>query len=56
MSEKINQGEIATLFGDNIPIEAVAIVWSGDPARTIEQVRQELRDLAAKTHWRTAHD
>jgi hypothetical protein len=24
MSEKINQGEIATLFGDNIPIEAVA--------------------------------
>jgi hypothetical protein len=49
MSEKINQGEIATLFGDNIPIEAVAIVWSGDPARTIEQVRQELRDLAAKT-------
>lgn len=36
------------MFGDKLPMEAVALLWDGPGDKTIGQLRAELRALAAR--------
>jgi hypothetical protein len=44
---KISQNEIWSLFGDQIPMEVIALLWDSPPDKTIGQMREELRALVA---------
>lgn len=44
--EKLTQDELAALFGDTIPIEAVNLIWSSPPEMTVGQIREKLAQMA----------
>lgn len=46
--EKISQLELRELFGDNMPMEAVQVVFGAPPERTVGEIRAELREIAAR--------
>ena len=49
MSEApITKEEMKTMFGNTLPMEAIALLWDGPDDKTIGQVRAELRSIAAK--------
>lgn len=44
----ITQDEVFEMFGDKLPMEAVALLWGGPGDQTIGQLRADLRALAAR--------
>lgn len=51
MTDKINQTELQKLFGDEIPMEAVAVLYNSPDHWTLAQVRVEIRKIAASPEW-----
>lgn len=47
-SEPITREEMMAMFGSAMPIEAVKLVWDADGSKTIGQIRDELRAIAAR--------
>ncbi len=45
----ITQAEIVELFGSEMPIEAVNLLWDAPGNWTVGQIRDELRRIAART-------
>lgn len=45
---KLSQNELRELFGDEIPVEAVDIFWNSPGEKTLGEIREELRALAAR--------
>lgn len=43
---KFTQEELIGLFGDEIPIEVVNIIWNAPEGKTIGQIRSEVREFA----------
>lgn len=42
MSEKITREDLYEVFGDQIPMEALQIVWGAEPELTVSAVRKRL--------------
>src|SRR5690242_13121174 len=52
MSEApITKSELASLFGDRLPMEAVGLLWEMPGEMTIGELRAELRKIAAKPRF-----
>lgn len=43
----ITREEMITMFGDAMPIEAVALLWNSPGETTIGEIRAKLREIAA---------
>jgi len=41
-ASKISRDELQEAFGDQIPMEAIAIVWNAEPEATLREVRRRL--------------
>ena len=41
-ASKIRRDELQEAFGDQIPMEAIAIVWNAEPEATLREVRRRL--------------
>ena len=46
--EKITQEEMIAMFGETMPMEAVQLAWNADGTKTIGEIRDELRAIAAR--------
>lgn len=44
----ISQAELVGMFGSDMPVEAVNLLWSAEDGATIGDVRKRLREMAAK--------
>lgn len=44
---KITQVELEEMFGDDLPIEVVGIIFNADPSETVGEVRAKVRAFAA---------
>lgn len=51
--DKITREEMAELFGERMPIEAVALLWDADNETTVGELRQKLRK-AAREHKKSS--
>jgi hypothetical protein len=49
----IDKAEMIELFGESIPMEAVALLWNSPDEKTLGELRAELRAIAAKKDRRT---
>lgn len=47
-TDKITREEMIELFGEEMPIEAVKLLFNSDDSLTIGDIRAQLRDIAAK--------
>lgn len=45
-TEKITQAEMAQMFGEVMPIEAVSLLFNAGSEKTVGEIRSELRLLA----------
>lgn len=46
--KKITQSEVAELFGGEIPMEALTLLWEAPADMTVAEVRQKLNEMAAR--------
>lgn len=46
--EPITSEEMVEMFGSAMPIEAVQLVWNADGSKTVGEIRDDLRALAAR--------
>lgn len=44
-NQKFTREEFAELFGEEVPIEAVDLVWNSSPEATIGEIREQLRAM-----------
>ena len=44
--EKITQEEMVAMFGAEMPIEAVELLWNAPDSKTIGEIRTDLRKIA----------
>lgn len=51
----ITREEMITLFGEEIPMEAVALIWNEPEGMTIGQIRAKLREIARCHCGRNGH-
>lgn len=45
----ITQEELREMFGDNLPMEVVSLLYSGDDKLTVGQFRAKVREIAKRT-------
>jgi hypothetical protein len=46
--EKITQDEMVDLFGEEMPVQAVELLFTSSPEKTVGELRKELRMMSAK--------
>lgn len=46
--EPITREEMIAMFGETMPMEAVQLAWNADSTKTIGEIRDELRAIAAR--------
>lgn len=47
-TDPITQDEVYQLFGEELPMEAVQLLWNGSDETTVGELRAKLRDLARR--------
>lgn len=48
MDDKITRDELWGMFGDELPMEAVNLIWNAPAEKTVREVREELREMGKR--------